>query len=79
MVVEEPLDVGYHGVHHGLHRWTGSQILSLWLSLDTLGQRTDPTDLQEQRSVPLVEGGQGISSFSRRWQEIIDQQSGFVC
>lgn len=80
MVVKEPLDVGYHGANHGLHRWTGSQILSLWLSLDTLGQLTDPADLQEQRSVPLVEGRHSVSSFSHHYKyNNIDQQSGFVC
>ncbi len=71
MVVEEPLDVGYHRAHHGLHGWAGSQVLSLSLSFDTLGQLTDPADVQKQRSVLLAEGRYGVDSFSRHcltWQ-----------
>lgn len=65
MVVEEPLDVRYDGAHHGLHRRAGSQVLSLRLGLDTLGQLTDPTDLQEQKSVLLVKGRYDVSLVSQ--------------
>ena len=64
MVVEEPLDVGHDGVHHGLHGLTGPQALSLRLSLDALGQGTDLADLHEQRPVPLVEGRHAVDSLS---------------
>lgn len=70
MVVEEPLDVWCHSAHHGLHGWTGSEALSQRLSFDTLGQLTDSTDLQKQKSVRLFEGRNSGSLVSWDWQTL---------
>lgn len=56
MVVQEPLDVRDHGPNQCLHGWAGSQVLSLRLRFNALGQLTDLADLpQKQSSGPLVE------------------------
>lgn len=67
VVVEEPLDVGDHGAHQGLHGGAGPEVLCLSHRPHTLGQPTDAADLQEQRPVILAEGRHAAASLTGPW------------